>query len=57
MLFRSGGATQLLFGIIGSRWEEEYSDFNRDVVNEYWVRPLESEKIKHANAVEEACYW
>lgn len=52
-----GGATQLLFGIIGSRWEEEYSDFNRDVVNEYWVRPLESEKIKHANAVEEACYW
>ena len=52
-----GGATQLLFGIIGSRWEVEYADFHRDVVNKYWVRPAESERIAHAEAVEAACYW
>ncbi len=52
-----GGATQIMFGIIGSRWENEYQRFYRDVVNEHWVRPQESEKIAHANAVESACYW
>lgn len=52
-----GGATQLMFGIIGHRWENEYAKFNRDVVNEYWVRPLESEKIAAGDKVEEACYW
>lgn len=54
-----GGATQILFGIIGVRWENEYQyqDFYRHVVNQYWVRPLDSEKITHAGAVESACYW
>lgn len=52
-----GGATQLLFGILGHRWEDEYAEFCRDVVNEYWVRPQESEKIAGADQVEEACYW
>ena len=52
-----GGATQLMFGILGHRWEDEYADFCRDVVNEYWVRPQESEKISGADKVEEACYW
>lgn len=52
-----GGATQLMFGILGHRWEDEYADFCRDVVNEYWVRPQESEKISGADQVEEACYW
>jgi hypothetical protein len=52
-----GGVTQILFGIIGSRWEEEYSEFHRDVVNEYWIRPQAEERITNANAVESACYW
>lgn len=52
-----GGATQIMFGIIGSRWENEYLRFYHDVVNEHWVRPQETEKIAHANAVESACYW
>lgn len=52
-----GGATQLMFGILGHRWEDEYSDFCRDVVNEYWVRPQASEKVSGANQVEGACYW
>ena len=31
------GATQLMFGIVGKRWEEEYiySDFKRNVINPY----------------------
>lgn len=52
-----GGAVQLLFGIIGSRWETEYKDFYQDVVNEYWVRPTEQEKPKYAKQVENGCYW
>ena len=46
-----GGATQLLFGIIGARWE------NHPLRNEYWVRPDENERPEHAAVVEGACYW
>lgn len=50
-----GGATQLLFGIKGSRWD------NHPVVsklyNEYWVRPDKSEIPKNAQRVENKCYW
>lgn len=52
-----GGATQILFGIIGTRWERENPKFCREVVNEYWVRPKESERIKKANTIEQGCYW
>lgn len=48
-----GGATQLLFGICGQRWDEG----NQHVYNEHWVRPLESEKPKGADLVESAAYW
>lgn len=46
-----GGATQLLFGIIGARWEDH------PLKNEYWVRPGNNERPEHANVVEGACYW
>lgn len=52
-----GGVTQILFGIIGTRWETEYPEFYKTFVNEYWVRPLEQEKITNANAIESGCYW
>ena len=62
-----GGALQLLFGIIGSRWEEpEYASGIRAIypqinylglVNEHWVRPSKSERPKTAEQVENACYW
>ena len=52
-----GGATQLMFGIIGTRWEIENPKFCRAVVNEYWVRPMEMERIRQADKVESACYW
>lgn len=46
-----GGATQLLFGISGNRWE------GSPLFNEHWVRPDESERPKKAHEVEGACYW
>ncbi len=50
-----GGATQILFGIKGKRWD------NHPVIsklyNEHWVRPSEEETPKQANEVEGACYW
>lgn len=65
----TAGGTQLLFGIKGRRWLEDYQgywhyrpgvdiDLNyRQLFNEYWVFPGESEKPKNANKVENACYW
>lgn len=51
-----GGATQLLFGIMGRRWEN-YNSFTDKYVNEYWIRPSESERPKGAEKVEGACYF
>ena len=50
-----GGATQILFGIIGKRWEEK--EFFKQKINNSWVRPSESEKPKNAQTVEKGCYW
>lgn len=49
-----GGATQLLFGIKGGRWDNH--PLSR-LYNEHWVRPLQSETPKAAKKVENACYW
>ncbi len=53
------GATQLLFGITGRRWEVEhiYKDFRENVINEYWIRPDARESIVNKDKVEDACYW
>ena len=52
------GATQLLFGIKGSRWEQgAYADLFKDIFNENWVRPSENEKINQSETIEGACYW
>lgn len=50
-----GGATQLLFGIKGRRWDNrpEISKF----YNESWVRPSEKESVVGQDAVEQGCYW
>jgi hypothetical protein len=50
-----GGATQILFGIKGKRWIE-----NRKfdpIINEHFVFPDETEKIKGSETVEDGCYW
>lgn len=60
-----GGALQLLFGIIGKRWENpQYGmrEFKREnsykvLFNEYWCRPEAGLlSINHKN-VEGSCYW
>ena len=50
-----GGATQLLFGIKGSRWDT-WERINK-YYNESWIRPSVSERPPNANQVEGACYW
>jgi hypothetical protein len=63
------GGTQLLFGILGTRWTEMYedtwhyrpcTDINinyRPLFNKNWCYPLEIDKPKDANKVDNACYW
>jgi hypothetical protein len=50
-----GGATQLLFGIMGKRWED-LPQFRR-LMNEYWVRPGTAETPENFLDVESGCYW
>lgn len=47
-----GGFLQILFGIMGKRWDGKY-----DFVNDYWIRPLPSDIIKNAQSIENGCYW
>lgn len=49
------GATQILFGIRGARWDcrpDMQHYFNSD-----WIRPSEKERPQNAKAVENGCYW
>ena len=50
-----GGVTQILFGILGARWDGD--EDLRKFVNDSWVRPMDKEKPKNASAVENNCYW
>lgn len=52
-----GGATQILFGIRGSRWEDK-SWFSENL-NDYWAYPLDEDKPeeKAMKNCENACYW
>jgi hypothetical protein len=64
-----GGGVQLLFGIKGKRWEEQYEKewhyrpgetigINyASLFNEYWVNPDISERPPGALSVENGCYW
>lgn len=50
-----GGATQILFGIRGKRWD------NHPVIskfyNEHWTRPGTDDTPSKASSVENGCYW
>lgn len=52
-----GGATQLLFGIKGRRWEVESADVVALLFNDAWVRPSAAETPEHHTLVEGGCYW
>lgn len=55
--FHLGGVTQLLFGIIGKRWEVFWFYPYMNLFNEQWVRPNENEKPNNAQKIEGGCYW
>jgi len=50
-----GGATQILFGIKGKRWDNH--PIISKLYNEYWIRPLAEETPSQAQEIEGACYW
>ena len=50
-----GGATQILFGIKGRRWET--NERIAPLMNDYWVRPKQSETPNHSSTIEGGCYW
>jgi hypothetical protein len=50
-----GGATQVIFGVKGNRWEND-----PDVacyMNDNWIKPLPHETPKGNQLIEGACYW
>lgn len=49
------GATQLLFGIRGKRWDD-HPILSR-LYNDAWVRPGDGEGIRNKDAVEGGSYW
>jgi hypothetical protein len=54
-----GGPTQVLFGIIGKRWEEDKINgyVLTQFANEHWVRPSATETPTGIQNVEAGCYW
>lgn len=50
-----GGATQILFGIKGKRWDEH--SYISQLYNKYWIRPGRREHVTGADSVESGCYW
>jgi hypothetical protein len=50
-----GGATQILFGIRGKRWDADPQISS--LYNERWVRPAPEDSVVGAERVENACYW
>lgn len=50
-----GGATQMLFGIKGKRWD--LKPISKELYNDYWVRPSVGERPSNAKIVEDGCYW
>jgi hypothetical protein len=50
-----GGATQILFGIKGRRWDNH--PLISSLYNEHWVRPAIEDVPIGASMVEKGCYW
>lgn len=59
-----GGSLQLLFGIMGNRWDHDKPHYENGTFiyyagleNKYWVRPSLSERPTNHNSIENSCYW
>lgn len=49
------GCTQLLFGIIGKRWQD--MEMFDEIINENWIHPFKESVPKIAKNIEHGCYW
>lgn len=50
-----GGHVQIMFGILGGRWDRD--PVIQRMKNDAWTRPLPEERPPTADRVERACYW
>jgi len=50
-----GGGLQLFFGIFGNRWHNNKCILS--LRNEYWTRPIDSDKPSNIEFCENGCYW
>jgi len=50
-----GGPVQIMFGILGGRWDDD--PVIEALKNDAWTRPLPEERPPTADRVEQACYW
>lgn len=50
-----GGGLQIMFGIIGKRWES--MPHISKLFNANWIRPGAMEKIPSGKKIEDGCYW
>jgi hypothetical protein len=50
-----GGATQVLFGVRGRRWDN--NSFLQTVYNDAWVRPAPADRPETLSRIENGCYW
>ena len=50
-----GGATQILFGLRGGRWDA--NPRFRPLINSFWGRPSEEERPPNWESAEKGCYW
>ena len=55
MAVQMSGATQLLFGIKGKRWDT-HPQLSK-LYNDAWVRPLPEETLQNKEKVEGGSYW
>lgn len=52
-----GGALQMYFGVLGTRWVRERPEIVKMFLNKTWSRPKESEKPQNHERIEGSCYW
>ena len=51
-----GGGNQLLYGIMGKRWDEGFKNASWYGTSS-WTRPLKEDTPQNKNLVENGCYW
>ena len=50
-----GGATQILFGIKGKRWDTH--PLTAKLYNEHWIYPKANEIPQNYKRADDGCYW